>query len=251
MIYVVFVEPETPGNIGFLARTMKNFGLSNLVLINPCDIENDAYYKAMHAKEVITNRKTYDSLQEFIEKEDIDFTVATTGEAGGSYNLPRIAVTPEQFAESLNVNGKVAVVFGREGDGLTNREMSLCDVVVSIPTHEDYPIMNISHAAAIVFYEIFKKKVKSCQVEDLEEASNLEKNDLLDCMEEIIGKLGYPPHKCKNALLVFRRVIGRAFISEREAYNLKGTFRRINQRITENPENNEETSNKSREQLKM
>lgn len=231
MIYVVFVEPETPGNIGFLARTMKNFGLSNLVLINPCDIENDAYYKAMHAKEVITNRKTYDSLQEFIEKEDIDFTVATTGEAGGSYNLPRIAVTPEQFAESLNINGKVAVVFGREGDGLTNKEISLCDVVVSIPTHEDYPIMNISHAAAIVFYEIFKKKVKSCQVEDLEKASNLEKNDLLNCMEEIIGKLGYPPHKSKNAFLVFRRIIGRAFISEREAYNLKGTFRRINQRM--------------------
>ncbi len=37
MIYVVFVEPETPGNIGFLARTMKNFGLSQLVLINPAN----------------------------------------------------------------------------------------------------------------------------------------------------------------------------------------------------------------------
>lgn len=233
MIYIVFVEPETPGNIGFLARAMKNFGLSDLVLINPCNIENDTYYKAMHAKEIITNHRTYNSLEEFIEAENMDFTVATTGEAGGSYNLPRIAVTPEQFAESLNVNGKVAIVFGREGDGLTNREISLCDLVVSIPTHEKYPIMNISHAAAIIFYEIFKKKVRSYPLEDLEEASVIEKNGLLECMEEIIGKLGYPPHKSKNAFLVFRRIIGRAFISGREAHTLKGTLRRINQRITE------------------
>ena len=232
MIYVVFVEPETPGNIGFLARTMKNFGLSDLVLINPCEIENDAYYKAMHAKEVITNRRTYDSLENFIEDEGIDFTVGTTGEAGGSYNVPRIAVTPEQFAEALNVTGKIAVVFGREGDGLTNKEISLCDVVVSIPTHEDYPILNISHAAAIVFYELFKKE-KSYPVEDLEEASTIEKNGLLDCMDEIIEKLGYPEHKSKNASLVFRRIIGRAFISGREAHTLKGTLRRINKRLIE------------------
>ena len=93
MIYVVFVEPETPGNIGFLARTMKNFGLSDMVLINPCQLENESYYQAMHAREVVRNAKVYNSIPEFLEAEKIDFTVGTTGEAGGSYNLPRIAVT--------------------------------------------------------------------------------------------------------------------------------------------------------------
>ncbi len=52
-------------------------------------------------------------------------------------------------------------------------------------------------------------------------------------MDEIILKLGYPQHKSKNASLVFRRIIGRAFISEREAHTLKGTFRRIKARIKE------------------
>ena len=59
MIYVVFVEPKTPGNIGFLARTMKNFGLSNLVLINPCQLEHEAYYQSMHAREIIYNRQEF------------------------------------------------------------------------------------------------------------------------------------------------------------------------------------------------
>ena len=49
-IYIVFVECETPGNIGFLARTMANFGLKNLVLINPPTLTNEAYYQATHGK---------------------------------------------------------------------------------------------------------------------------------------------------------------------------------------------------------
>ena len=50
-IYVVFVECESPGNVGFLARTMGNFGLKKLVLINPCTLKDEAYYQAMHARE--------------------------------------------------------------------------------------------------------------------------------------------------------------------------------------------------------
>lgn len=230
MIYVVFLEPESPGNIGFMARVMKNFGLKNLILINPCTIENETWYHAMHAKDVIRESKTYHSLEEFTEREIIDFLVGTTGVAGGSHNVPRIAVTPEQLRESKNIKGNVALIFGREGNGLTNQEISLCDVVVSIPTHESYPIMNVTHAAAIIFYEIFKNEL-SYPVEDMEEASKIEKDSLISTMNEIIDKLDYPPHKSKNASIVFRRILGRSFISGREAHTLKGTLRRIKKRV--------------------
>jgi TrmH family RNA methyltransferase len=230
MIYVVFVEPETPGNIGFLARTMKNFGLEQMVLINPCQLEHDSYYMAMHAREIIYNRQEYPSLEEFLKTEKIDFSVGTTGEAGGSYNIPRIAVTPDNLAQSLNVNGNIALILGREGDGLTNHELELCDVVVSIPTHESYPILNVTHAAAIIFYELFKNE-KPYPVEDLDEASLDEKQDLIRYMDEVLDNLDYPPHKKKNASTIFRRVIGRAFISGREAHTLKGMFRRIKDRV--------------------
>jgi tRNA/rRNA methyltransferase len=226
MIYIVFVEPESPGNIGFLARTMKNFGFQDLVLINPCELKNEAYYQAMHAKDIIWNHKSYNSLEEFIETQKIDFTVGTTRMAGGSYNVSRIAVTPEQFAESLNITGNIAIVFGREGNGLYNEEIALCDVVVTIPTDDSYPVLNISHAAAIVLYEIFKKE-KNYPREELEVASKSEKELLIKEMDNVIKYTGYPPHKMKNASTVFRRIMGRAFISGREAHTLIGTLRRI------------------------
>ncbi len=232
MIYVVFVEPETPGNIGFLARTMKNFGLTNLVLINPCKLENESYYQAMHARDVVNNLQTFDSLEDFLIQKEIDSAVGSTGTAGGSYNVARIAVTPEQLADSINYNGNLALIFGREGNGLSNDEIALCDVIVSIPTHENYPILNITHAAAIIFYEMFKKE-KSYPIDNLEVASSAEKESLIEDMDEIILKLGYPKHKSNNASIVFRRIIGRAFISGREVHTLKGTFRRIKLRIKE------------------
>ena len=232
MIYVVFVEPESPGNIGFLARTMKNFGLTNLVLINPCKLENESYYKAMHARDIVSNLETYYSLEEFLKAKEIDSAIGTTGNAGGSYNVARISISPEQLADSINYNGNLALIFGREGNGLSNQEISLCDVIVSIPTHDYYPVLNITHAAAIIFYEMFKRE-KSYPVDRLEAASAAEKESLINCVDEIILKLGYPQHKSRNASLVFRRIIGRAFISEREAHTLKGTFRRIKVRIKE------------------
>jgi tRNA/rRNA methyltransferase len=233
MIHVVFVEPESPGNIGFLARTMKNFGLSSLVLINPCKIDEESYYHAMHAKDILSSSQFYDSLQEFIEDSKINFVIGTTGIAGGSYNVPRIAVSPEQLADSLKIVGNIAIIFGREGNGLSNYEISLCDVIVTIPTYEAYPIMNISHAAAIIFYEIFKK-IKSYPIPELEEASFKEKKSLITDMNEIIGYLGYPNHKKKNASIVFKRIIGRAFITGREVHTLKGTLRRIIDNIKKN-----------------
>jgi len=230
MIYIVFVEPESPGNIGFLARAMKNFGLSNLILINPCNLENEAYFHAMHAKEIITNSRIFDSIENFIDDLKIDFIVGTTGAACGSYNVQRIAITPEEFAKSLNIRGNIAILFGREGNGLYNEEISLCDVLVSIPSSSDYPIMNISHAAAIIFYELFKRE-KNYTFEGLEKASAIEKMNLISDMDKIIESLGLPQHKNKTASTVFKNIIGRAFISGREAHTLKGILRRVKEKI--------------------
>jgi len=226
MIYIVFVEPESPGNIGFLARTMKNFGFNDLVLINPCELENEAYYHAMHAKEIIWNHKEYKTLEDFIETEKIDFVVGTTRMAGGSYNVSRIAITPEQLSESLNITGNIAIIFGREGNGLSNEEVALCDIIVTIPTDESYPVLNISHAAAIILYELFKRERKYPR-EELEEASKSEKELLIKEMDNLIKFTGYPEHKIKTSSTVFRRIIGRAFIAGREAHTLIGTLRRI------------------------
>lgn len=228
-IFVVFVECESSGNIGFLARAMANFGLTNLVLINPCDIKEEAYYQAMHAKSIVENAvatKTFHNLDEFFKKENIDFIVGSTGTPGGSYNLSRIPIKPQELGESINLNQKIAILFGREGDGLYNEEINLCDIIVSIPTDHSYPIMNISHAAAIIFYEIFKNR-NEFPVEGLEEATKLEKEYLVKDMEKIVKQLGIPEHKEKTGLKSFKNIVNRAFITGREAHTLKGILRRI------------------------
>ena len=231
-IYVVFVECETPGNIGFLARTMANFGLKNLVLINPPTLTNEAYYQATHGKYIVENAKIYPTLDDFYQSQRIDFKVATTGMAGGSYNLSRIPIRPEELGKSMNVSNKIAILFGREGNGLTNDEVSDCDICVSIQTDPTYPIMNISHAAAIIFYELFKNK-HDYGVEGLDESSDLEKEYLLKDMRDLINSLDIPEHKKKNGLKTFNNIISRAFITAREAHTFKGILRRLKNKIGE------------------
>ena len=231
-IYVVFVECETPGNIGFLARTMANFGLKNLILINPPKLTDEAYYQATHGKYIVENAKVYKTLDEFYQSQRIDFKVASTGMAGGSYNLSRIPIRPDELGKSMNVSNKIAILFGREGDGLTNKEITDCDICVSIPTDPTYPIMNISHAAAIIFYELFKNK-HDFGVRGLEESSGLEKEYLVKDMEDLINSLDIPDHKKRNGLKTFRNIINRAFITGREAHTLKGILRRLKNKIGE------------------
>ncbi|WP_405264576.1 TrmJ/YjtD family RNA methyltransferase [Methanobrevibacter sp.] len=231
-IYIVFVECETPGNIGFLARTMANFGLKNLVLINPPTLTNEAYYQATHGKYIVENAKIYPSLDDFYQSQRIDFKVASTGMAGGSYNLSRIPIRPEELGKSLNVSNKIAILFGREGDGLSNKEIGDCDICVSIPTDPTYPIMNISHAAAIIFYELFKNK-HDYRVEGLNESGDLEKKYLVKDMEELIDCLDIPDHKKRNGLKTFNNIVSRAFITGREIHTLKGILRRLKNKIGE------------------
>ena len=229
-IYIVFVECETPGNVGFLARTMANFGLKNLVLINPTKLTNEAYYQATHGKYIVENAKIYPTLDDFYQSQRIDFKVASTGMAGGSYNLSRIPIKPEELSKSMNVSNKIAILFGREGDGLSNKEIGDCDICVSIPTDPTYPIMNISHAAAIIFYELFKNK-HEFSVEGLNESNDLEKEYLVKDMNDLIDILDIPEHKKKNGKKVFNNIISRAFITGREAHTLKGILRRIKNKV--------------------
>ena len=231
-IYIVFVECETPGNIGFLARTMANFGLKNLVLINPPTLTNEAYYQATHGKYIVENAKIFPTLDDFYQSQRIDFKVASTGMAGGSYNLSRIPIKPEELGKSINVSNKTAILFGREGNGLTNKEIDDCDICVSIPTDPTYPIMNISHAAAIIFYELFKNK-HEFGVEGLVESSDLEKEYLIKDMQELIEYLDIPDHKKRNGLKTFNNIVSRAFITGREAHTLKGILRRLKIKLGE------------------
>lgn len=211
---------------------MKNFGLKKLILIKPCKLKDDAYYQAMHAKELVENAQIYETLDEFIEDKQITQTIATTGTPGGSYNIPRIPITASQMGEKINPEKQnIALLFGREGDGLSNEELEKCDTLVTIPTSEEYPIMNITHAASIIFYEIYKNTQKTYPIDDMDIADYEDKQVLNQAIDEITQKLDYPDYKQKQVNILAKRIIGRAFITGRELRTMRGLLNRINKRI--------------------
>ena len=223
-MYVVFVEPQFTGNIGFLARTMANFGFKNLILVNPPEIDDDAYRFSKHARYIIENAKILKNFEEV--RDSIDYLVATSGVSTKSpKKFKRIAITPREFAQKVwTFSGNIGIVFGRENYGLYNEEIEICDSLITIPTSEEYPIMNITHAAAIILYEIFMAKREE---ESMPLAENFEINLLNDRFSEILDLINFPEHKRKNTEVMFRRIIGRAMLTKWEYHSIMGVMKRI------------------------
>jgi len=226
-LFVAFVEPQFTGNIGFLARTMANFSLKNLILVNPPPLDKDVYRFAKHAKYIVDNAiimKSFDELREFL-----DYAVATSGVSTASpKKFKRISLTPREFASRLpSLSGKVGIIFGRENYGLFNEEIERCDLLVKVPTSEEYPIMNITHAAAVIFYEIYLKMRENQEIEEKQVAESLELDLLNSRFSTILDIINFPEHKKKNTEVMFRRIMGRAVLTKWEYHSMMGVFRRI------------------------
>src|SRR5207247_10137050 len=110
---VVLVGPKNEGNVGAVARAMKNFGVSQLVLVAPCPIGDDAYKRAMHGADVLANAKTVESIEEAVR--DADLVAGSTGIASqGEKRFLLIALTPRVFGTRVAVmDGMLAIVLGR------------------------------------------------------------------------------------------------------------------------------------------
>ena len=225
MIYVVLIEPETPGNIGAIARVMKNFNLKNLILINPkCNhLSEEALVRSKHAKEILRKAKIRNT---FSDLKSFDYLVATTAITGTDYNIARVSLTPEEFSLKIPRNKKIALILGRESSGLNNKEIETCDLTVNIPASKKYFTLNISHAAGILFYELFKLKNKDKS--KVEIASCKEKEVLLEKINNTIEKLKFRTTEKKEIQQkVWKRIIGKSFLTKREAFALFGFFRKL------------------------
>jgi len=232
---VVVVEPETPGNVGTIARAMKNFGLDDLKLVDPPEIETggEAYGFAGHAREdVLPNAETV-SFDEVVANYHTVGTTAITGEDDRSHERFPFK-TPVELRESLTaVDAPTAIVFGREGRGLNNEELARLDEVCSIPASEAYPVLNLGQAATVLLYELRDLTVADTQQPDVEvtRAPEADVERFHDFFEVFLAATGQREHvREKNALLM-RRLLGRAHPTEREVHSLLGTFRKANAKL--------------------
>ncbi len=228
---VVLVEPMYEGNVGSVARAMKNFGFHDLVLVNPCKIDDFGRAMSSHARDVLESARIVSTLEEAVAGTNL--IVGTTGkrlkneERHLRLHLRIPCLTPEGLRKKLDgKSGEVALLLGREDVGLTNDELIICDMVVSIPTSEDYPIMNLSHASAVLFYELSRAKEG-----DMDMASGESLVLLQDRARVLLHEVSYPEHKVEYIILMFRRIFGRAELTEREARTILGVIKNIRWRI--------------------
>ncbi len=220
---VILVEPLYGGNVGSVARTMKNFGFSDLVLVSPCELDVKARVMAVHAYNIIENARIEFSLRDAVRGSNL--VAGMTGKPGKTDNkhmrLP--ALSPRRLKEKLTgTAGVVSLVFGREDHGLNNEELEMCDIIVNIPTSPEYTSMNLSHAVAVVLYELGDI---AGGITYLADHSDIEL--LYEHIDEVLDDIEYKEHKEDKTKLMLRRILGRAQLTGREVQTLRGVLRRI------------------------
>ena len=235
MISVAIVDSETPGNVGTIARSMKNFGFSELLLVDPPELDpnGEAYGFAGQAREDILPESRAVTFDYLVENYHTVACTATTNE-DDSNHIRYPAQTPSELADSLGgVDSDTCIVFGRERVGLTNEELARLDELCSIPASADYPVLNLGQAATIVLYEL-----RECTLERDQHPDNLHVRADERAIEGLHGEFstfletaGHPEEKRHRVRRLFRRLVGRAQPTGRETKTLRGVFRRARQRI--------------------
>jgi TrmH family RNA methyltransferase len=236
---VAVVGAETPGNVGTIARAMKNFGVSDLYLVDPpeLDPQGEAYGFAGHAREdVLPNAReiTFESLVEHFHT--VGCTAVTNEDETSHVRYP--FRTPRELADSLGgVDADTCLVFGRERVGLTNEELARLDEVCSVPASAEYPVLNLGQAATVVLYELRELTVTETQhpASVHERADERELEGLYGEFERFLGNINHPVEKRAKTTRMFRRVLGRAHPTGREVSTFRGLFGRASG-LLEHPE---------------
>jgi TrmH family RNA methyltransferase len=229
---IILVEPKYEGNIGSVARVMKNFGFRELILVKPPKLGKDARKMAAHAQDILQRAKIFKNFDD-LKKEKFDFLIATSAVIASDRNTLRTPVLPKQLGNSLTLKkGKIGLVFGREDYGLRNEEIKSCDILVTIPTSKEYPTLNVTQACCILLYELsnLERELKG-KKRKFREANLVEKKILLEKFNALVDVIyKYEPRR-RLAKKTFRTLIGRAFISGRESSTLTGIFRKAEEKI--------------------
>ena len=220
-IDIVLVAPLYEGNVGFAARVMKNFGFTRLVLVDPCTLGNEAKARASHAQDVLAGAEVC-TIEDVFSRSSI--VIATTGLVSKSvcHSMRMPFFSPKELRERIkDTGGRISILFGRENWGLSNDEVKRSDLICTIPTSEEYPILNLSHAVGVVCYELAGLPLPSYTI-----ASATDLGYLYRHIDRYLDAIHHPAFKRENTMILIRRILGRANLTTREASTLHGLLRR-------------------------
>ncbi|MEM9264748.1 MAG: RNA methyltransferase [Cyanobacteria bacterium P01_F01_bin.13] len=226
---IVLVEPAGPLNIGSVARVMKNFGLAQLVLVNPqCDPHSDhARQMAVHAYDIIESSKVVTTLPDALT--GCQRAIATTAR---HRDLQTPLESPELALPWLLELSPTALLFGPEDRGLNNDEMLQAQRFIKIDTRPPYESLNLAQAVAICCYELSQVEQQlqsSAKALSINTTATLDELDgYYQHLESILLKIGYLyPHTAPSRMRKFRQLGHRAALSTQDVAMLRGILRQI------------------------
>ena len=222
---VVLVEPQHPGNIGAVARAMANFGLKDLAMVKGCGLADESYARSKSGRPILENSKRFETIEEAIA--ECDIAIGTSGiRPEGDKRWFRAPQDVKKINEIITKRENPALLFGRENHGLYREELALCEATITIPTNSEYPILNLSHAVAIVLYEI-KRSEKVKRLKKQKSVSQEEFERLVDRIMELLENSSYPERRLNRSRTTLRRLVSRGNPNIGEYENLMGIVKAI------------------------
>jgi TrmH family RNA methyltransferase len=232
-IRIVLVETSHPGNIGAVARAMKNMGLHELHLVNPREFpHSEALARASGADDLLDAAIVHTDMQSAVA--DCGLVIGTSAR---QRHIPFIPVEPRECAQLVVTKARagnpVALVFGTERTGLTNTELALCGHLVTIPTSDVYSSLNIAMAVQIIAYEVRLAACDAKPVVEREEplASQLEMERFYEHLQAVLAGTHFRDHTSSGHLMSrVRRLFNRAQVDQNEMRILRGILSAVQEK---------------------
>lgn len=230
-VRVVLVNTSHPGNIGAAARAMKNMGLTDLCLVSPQAFPSaEATARASGADDLLASAACVDSLEGALA--DCELVV---GASARNRTLPVPMLDPRETAGLIMQQPegtRAAILFGRERTGLTNAELDRCHYLVRIPTHPDYPSLNVAAAVQVVAYELRMAAGQALPRQEYRHrfATAEEMELFYRHLEEMLIEVGFlDADNPRQLMRRLRRLFGRARPNYNELNILRGILTAVQQ----------------------
>lgn len=232
-IRIVLVDPNHPGNIGAAARAMKNMGLTELHLVRPKLFPDaDATARAAGADDVLQAARVHEDFAGAIA--DCGLVVGTSAR---QRHLPFDLVEPRDCSAQIvqaGRSGSAAIVFGSERIGLTNAELTRCNLLATIPTDPRYSSLNLAMAVQVFAYEIWlaeRPGAPEIAPRDVPLTSAAEMTRLYEQFEQVLEYIDFRDRTGGGHLMArIRRLFNRALLDQNEMNILRGVLTAVQAR---------------------
>lgn len=224
---IVLHRPRYPENIGSAARAAKNMGVERLAIVEPvdCDLTRILKMATHSAEDIVLGMEVYDTLVDALaEYQYVVGTTARTGSHRQTVTNPRRLATE---LVSISRSNRVALLFGPEDRGLTNRDLRHCDVLVTIPT-AGFTSLNLAQAVMVLLYEVFQAGIKEPKAFVPRLADKIELEAMYDQLQDTLARIHFiNPENPEYWMTGIRRFFSRIALRAREVRMIRGICRQM------------------------